>query len=336
LLAGVPDPAATCHAVFLKVDTLRRGWDDPLVVGEYCNAIQELKPKVVVTHSMGGLVVAAGIHQRKPGCDLIRPRDQPVGDGVGWIVSQSPFRGSPAADACGVMVSARRRRDGGVRRVCTHARRSQCTSPPVSTTPLRNWFTDRFPRATAAFTAMQDAAANSLLNAVRNYCGCPPGTTLPHRAIQTCQTRFQSTTSAGLQLACPSGAGGCVVMSSVAVRYIRSIMCGMTAKSISWFSTPALMPIPAALIDEIVGWGSDDPVQTSRRPFTGKDGFVAFTSCRNDFPESNFHTDFKQAFYAMEGNHGDGTGRSGEAYFGTAKKPISFFVEAAKRIIAAP
>jgi hypothetical protein len=90
-----------CTPRFFKTDTSFRGWDDKALQAEYCAAIHATQARIIFTHSMGGLVVAAGIHNKLLGCDRIAKTTEVVtGKNVVWINVQSPFRGSEIADQC--------------------------------------------------------------------------------------------------------------------------------------------------------------------------------------------------------------------------------------------
>jgi len=92
-----------CDVRFYVSDTIQRGWDNEQLQAEYCAAIQTFNPHVIVTHSMGNMIVAAGFAKRIQGCyDRISKNAAP--NKAIWLSVQAPWTGSPlakvAVDSC--------------------------------------------------------------------------------------------------------------------------------------------------------------------------------------------------------------------------------------------
>jgi hypothetical protein len=76
----------------MDTDTVYRGWDHPSLIKEYCDEVG--KVDVVFAHSMGNLIVGAGIAQEISGCDKIGIEN----DKIHWYGIEPPLRGSPTAE----------------------------------------------------------------------------------------------------------------------------------------------------------------------------------------------------------------------------------------------
>jgi len=86
-----------CTVSYLMTDTFTRGWDNAALQQEYCNAISQYKPNIVFTHSMGNLIVAAGIIRGLSGCTSISASIS--SSSVAWFSAAAPWLGSPGANA---------------------------------------------------------------------------------------------------------------------------------------------------------------------------------------------------------------------------------------------
>lgn len=78
------------QSVFFYTETLTRGWNDISLEVEYCAAIEKIKPDMIVTHSMGNAVIAAGIARGLPGCTRIGTASY----NVLWLSLEAPWLGS--------------------------------------------------------------------------------------------------------------------------------------------------------------------------------------------------------------------------------------------------
>lgn len=80
-----------CDVRYYVTDTEQRGWTDSGLQAEYCAAIETFDPHVVATHSMGNLIIAAGVRNNVGACKRIG-----TGEGqIRWLSSQAPWLGSP-------------------------------------------------------------------------------------------------------------------------------------------------------------------------------------------------------------------------------------------------
>jgi len=95
---------------YLKTNTRQRGWTDKDLPTQYCAAIQTKNPDIVVTHSMAGLIIAAGIKANLPGCNKIGTTK----DKILWIASAAPFAGTIAADHAGTLCAKTGRGTDGI------------------------------------------------------------------------------------------------------------------------------------------------------------------------------------------------------------------------------
>jgi len=84
-----------CDPRFFHADTRTQGWDDMNLMKAYCHAIITTNPFVIITHSMGNVIIAGGIANNLPGCQRIGMQ----ANKVAWFGSGAPLKGSPAADA---------------------------------------------------------------------------------------------------------------------------------------------------------------------------------------------------------------------------------------------
>ena len=83
---------SVCVCVCVSVtDTEQRGWTDKGLQAEFCAAIDTFNPHVVVTHSMGNLIIAAGVRNKVGACTRIGTEEGQIK----WLSSQAPWMGSP-------------------------------------------------------------------------------------------------------------------------------------------------------------------------------------------------------------------------------------------------
>lgn len=290
-------------------DTTTRGWDDMDLVREYCDAIEKVRPRVVVTHSMGNLVLAHGIHRKVSGCARIaEASEKELGGGrVAWLSSEGPLRGAPSGDFC----------------------MSVCSDPEGMRKRIQN---DTSSPVRAVLDMLK---LPRLLRALaRPVCHCErdeKGKSKPARCIESVQTVFVAKDTGGLQLACPPGVYRTQVRVGSPKQVLRrtsegvqawgkddkcvTTLCGLAPTSIAKSGIALLMPLASALINRFTaGWGIDATVQHKKQEYTGTDGFVQFESCRGDHPRNDFHNrNPLSALYAFKGSHADGCFRYGDA-----------------------
>jgi hypothetical protein len=340
---------AECEPVFLVTDTIERGWDTPELVREYCDAIEKTNASVVVTHSMGGAIIANGIHNKISGCTRIAKRGAALkvhshANSVAWLVSQTPFRGSVGCDFCV--------------RICegqfTEQAASQAAENAVHKAALK----------------VSLAGAQIINEFVKLFCDCVPGKKDVKHSIRSLSTKYVSDKSNGAQLACPPGSNHvqhvmltraqekaeadkeaaaenaaekgakdapCVTLSSIAHKYVSGLMCGTHSTSISKISKYAALIIMGEVINSLTdGWGID-AIPSLKSPYKGNDGMVAFESCRADFPREDFTSrDPHALLYALKGSHADGSFRLGDSLIDPEKnqQPVDWVLFRIKTVLA--
>jgi hypothetical protein len=331
-------------------------------VRDYCGAIDTVKPTVVVTHSMGGLVVASGIHWKVKGCDRIVKAGEPRGpNGTVWLASQTPFRGAVSADYCAAVCPDRAKAEADLRNALETTQR---TSGERST--------DEDLDLPALHPLMEKFKVPRLLRWLSfSLCYCQGsaqrGSVTPE-AIQSLETIYVSPHHNGLQLSCPAGQykaqvavnGGiqvlrrsskadqamrqgdrCVQASAIGSQYAHGILCGLSAWSIRKLPPSLGLAVASPVIHLIApgGWALDRRTRSRRSAtVTGNDGVVPFESCRADHPRSVFRThDPKALFYAVRANHRDGTFRNGDATIDVDKdeRPLSWLLHIVRPLLVA-
>ena len=95
-------------------------------------------------------------------------------------------------------------------------------------------------------------------------------------------------------------------LENVAQTFVTGQMCGTSS-----YGLTSMYSAPLELFSKVVGYGENN------------DGLVGYSSCALN--SENFTSDFRSQFYSVEANHVDGTCRTGDAWFGSAK-PCSFYV----------
>lgn len=271
-----------CEPVFLYTETTHRGWDNPTLVRDVCDAIERVRPRVVITHSMGGVVMATGVHRKVSGCARIVKADAAPGkDGAVWIASQAPWRGAASADLCvSVCGQDEKATEKRVEEAVSALRDSQL--------PLLEPIFDKFsvPILVKWFSA--------------GLCNCVDGAEGAKRvpeAHSSLQTIYVSPHRDGLQFSCPPGEyrtkqtleealqvvrrshktnqrlhedKTCIQVSSVAREYAHALLCGLWPWSITKLHRAFGLAIAAPIIDSVVpgGWGVDRKTATPSRGTT--------------------------------------------------------------------
>lgn len=69
-------------------ETVERGWDNITLQEDYCGAIAQFKPHVIITHSMANNIIAAAIVNQVPGCHEVISKEAGVPGKVLWYSSQ--------------------------------------------------------------------------------------------------------------------------------------------------------------------------------------------------------------------------------------------------------
>jgi ferredoxin len=325
----------SCEPVFLVTDTMKRGWDDPSIVNEYCNAISDVGASIVVTHSMAGIVVANGIHNGVAGCARVAERGGPyLQDSVVWLDTQTPFRGSVGCDLCVDVCSQKISLEDAVKKANSVA------------------------GALNLFGKVGEKAINNLM---RVFCNCRPGKDEVRANIRSMSTKYVSQKSKGLQLSCPPGqfrvlksmpsaaarkaeqrsavaaaeaGGSCKTVSSVAYKYVHGLLCGTSPLSLKVLTPSHFFAITSAVTHSMTaGWGVDGST-SSKAPFRGNDGAVGFESCRADFTRDEFQSKNPGHYlYAFRGHHKDGAFRSGDASVDPEKdqQPVRWLIAQIKK-----
>jgi hypothetical protein len=275
----VPGGAAYTHVI--HVNTLDRGWDSTVLQDTYYDYIRHHKCDVVFAHSMGNVILAALAARGKP---------------VSWFMTQGPLRGSWGASWAD--------------NVC-----AQWYNPVGATAWALGYC--------ASFGGGGNSAVKSL--GVRNYkttssaCdygSCPADVgngvagwsggakELSWSTCWRCTTRLWGVCVAGYaagQEVCADSGG---FLSPDAPAYIKGRMCGSSAYGQGGFNGVGL-----AAIAGVVGYGE------------ASDGMVSMSSCAQAGASrgQGLAPDARSNNYIINGNHADGTCRSGDGAGGDQK-----------------
>lgn len=276
----VPGGAAYTHVI--HVNTLQRGWDSIVLQDTYYEYIQHHKCDVVFAHSMGNVILAALAARGKP---------------VSWFMTQGPLRGSWGASWADSLCA-------------------QWYNPVGATSWALGYC--------ASFGGGGNTAVKSL--AVRNYkttntacdygsCPADVGSSvagwsggakeLSWSTCWRCTYRLWNACiagyAAGQEVCADSGA----YLASDAAGYVKGRMCGSSAYGQGGFNGVGL-----AAISGLVGYGE------------ASDGMVSMSSCAQATAAKQGQSlapDATNPNYALNGNHADGTCRSGDGAGGDQK-----------------
>ncbi len=84
--------SGVCEPYFFWTETATTPWDKAFLQDEYCGVIAVLAPAIIYTHSMGNLVISAGLINQKPGCLNIERWGGP--GKTRWFGIQGPLQGA--------------------------------------------------------------------------------------------------------------------------------------------------------------------------------------------------------------------------------------------------
>jgi len=299
-------PPSLCENYYYTTDSALRGWDDDTLQQEFCLAILTVNPDVVFTHSMGNLVIAAGIGNEHPGCTLISDRDSLVH----WYGIAGPLEGAESATL--------------VTKLCSIVRHIEGAS---------NFALDLI-NGDPSLMELHSSVSTHGIDVVSNIKFC-------HPSYETLTRKYLSKTAgetAYVQTNCPvyTHDDDCITVKDIATEFMKGSMCGFSPLQSRFlhgvedtFSGLGL-GISAAAIEKLLTWENKDG--TVNLPYHGNDGFVGASSCRISVHQFNpYHPVPTAPYYAFNGNHRDATCFVSDDPSVPDKQPCTWMVNMIKR-----
>jgi len=264
-------PSTLCDNYFYTTESIIRGWDDVTIQQEFCLAIKVVNPDVVFTHSMANIVVAAGIGNEHPGCDLISQ----AGSTVNWYGIAGPLAGAESADL--------------VVKLC---------SLGIHMEGVANFAND------VVWKMNTESPQPKEINFFAQLKYCQPSYRTLKRDYVSAGSYVQ------LSCPLYSHPHNCITVRDIASELMKGSLCGFDPAQSQFLNglrdtfDGLGLELSSIAVEATLKWQNGDGRLNS--PFSGNDGFVGVSSCRIGKQDTNpYSTSSTSPFYAFDGNHRD-------------------------------
>lgn len=278
----IAKPYCTGLMKFYTTETQKRGWDDHGLQQEYCDFIDAWDLDVVFSHSLGNLIIAAGVQRQLSGCRTIGKESHQRH----WYGVNAPLRGTEAANIAD--------------KIC------------LKTSLLNSFLPDKLCRRDG-FNVVINGGGILGGGGIINNGGINGGGWIPTKAIKSLQTSSVPPSLADTATRLMSGSL-CGVSPANGAAKLSPPPVGPTTNSRAAIAVAfnAAAATVAVSYPNVPDWRTVvPPGLPSVLPY-GNDGVVPFKSCRVA-PLSSYSKSPSARHYALDGSHWDGPCQFGDS-----------------------